>query len=405
LLGISVVAGIAIAAPAAVATSAHAAAGKRESAKFISQPPPASPYSPFAGAVQQLGATRFATAYAGQVTSPSGHLIIYVVGGRGRAFLGSVRDEAARTGGGNYTVVYVQHSWAELNALTIRIARQFPHGRVDGISLGRWGPDPSFNKVLIELRSYSRAAERKLLARYGSAWISVSHVPFRQRMIFMDRYYDRAPFFGGDAIFVDASRPGTNCTSGFMVNNDGGSHFMTTAGHCGTRRPWYTNFFSKYILGNTSSNYFSNTTLDAQTIYGSGYYPAVYGNSTRVYYPQSVTFPQLHAGVTVDGARTGEVNGATVTRVGPFCVNVPPTVCYLQEASDSSQVVVQGGDSGGPVFVRTTSDSNVSAAGTISLGSPDGHIVDYVLMTYIQSVGDVTLATGGSGRAGGHPRK
>ena len=143
------------------------------------------PAIPVAAKVEKLGTTKFQSAYGGQDRSPSGRLVIYVVAAQGDAFLPAVRDEAARSPQADYNVAYVPHSWAQLNALTIQIARDRARWRERGIELARWGPDAASSKVVITLRSYTAAAERELLAGYGPDWVSVSPTSRKQRHVFM----------------------------------------------------------------------------------------------------------------------------------------------------------------------------------------------------------------------------
>jgi hypothetical protein len=91
----------------------------------------------------------------------------------------------------SYGVVDVAHTWAQLEELTIKIARDEPDWRAQGVILGRWGPSAELNKVLIELRSPTRAAAQALYAAYGEDWITVSPEPFTQELIFTGG--ERAP--------------------------------------------------------------------------------------------------------------------------------------------------------------------------------------------------------------------
>jgi hypothetical protein len=316
-----------------------------------------------------------------------------------------VRDEAAHNAGAEYAVAYVPHSWAQLNALTMKIARQEKaRWRARGIQLARWGPDAASSKVVIELRSYAAAAGRELLANYRPGWVSVSHKSLNQRMVFMDRYYDYAPFYGGDAIFPNASKPEVYCTDAFTMlgNIHPSNHFLLTAGHCGSRYPWYTNFSSKHVLGNTSTNYFNGfggrTTTDTQTVGPANAWGTVWGNTTNTYYPYTTLHPARGAGICFDGAVTGLVCNVPVTRAGPFCEPIEGyDDCNLGEAYSSSSVITQPGDSGGPVFQRTSNDNQIKAVGTISAGSPDGHTCDYTLIGSIQTVTNTHLDTNPTG--------
>jgi hypothetical protein len=81
-------------------------------------------------------------------------------------------------------VVDVVHTWAELEDLTLKIARDAPGWRVRGITLARWGPMAESNTVIIELRSHTEAAAQALYDAYGADWVTVSPEPYTQEFFF-----------------------------------------------------------------------------------------------------------------------------------------------------------------------------------------------------------------------------
>lgn len=83
-------------------------------------------------------------------------------------------------------MIDVVHTWAQLDDLTIKIARDRPDGQARGIILGRWGPNAELNKVVIELRSPTEAAAQALYDAYGADWITVSPQPFTRELSFMN---------------------------------------------------------------------------------------------------------------------------------------------------------------------------------------------------------------------------
>jgi hypothetical protein len=376
-----------------------------------SSPKPGSPWSGKARpqitslweAVYKLGTTEFTSAYGGQETFSSGKLIVYVAPRNRTAFITAVRGAAAQYPATEYSLTDVAHSWAQLNTLTDEIARQQPTWKARGIDLVRWGPDLGTNKVKAELRKYSASAERKLINTYGADLITVSHASTQLNRVFLDRYFDYAPFYGGDAIFINPQNPGVNCTDAFATigNVHTYNHWFLTAGHCGIRNPWYTNFSSHYQLGPTSTDYFNgfggNTSTDVQTIGPVNESPAVWGNSTQQYYPYTTFYAGNGQLITFDGATTGARFGNLVTNPGPFCEVVQGiTDCNLGEAQGANgQVICQGGDSGGPVFQRTTLGQGtwIKAVGLISAGSPDGTVCDYTLIGSALSVSNTHLDT------------
>jgi V8-like Glu-specific endopeptidase len=87
-----------------------------------------------------------------------------------------------------------------------------------------------------------------------------------------------------------------------------------------------------------------------------------------------------------------------VVSAGPFCLTIQGIDdCNLGEAYDGSTIIVQPGDSGGPVFQRTSNDNYIKAVGSISAGSTDGHTVLYTLIGPIQSVTNTHLDTNPTG--------
>lgn len=173
------------------------------------------PASTFTERVTDIGA-KFPSAYGGMTMSSPGNPIIYVVASHRSAFLKEVDAAAADYPGQHYTAVDVAHSWVQLMDLTNnRIASDEPDWRARGVYLDRWGPDPTLNKVLIQLRHPTAQAVQALLAAYGREWVAVSLKPFTEKLVFKDRCYDSAPSFGGDAIFPDKGDPDTYCTDSF----------------------------------------------------------------------------------------------------------------------------------------------------------------------------------------------
>jgi hypothetical protein len=143
-----------------------------------------------------------------------------------------------------------RHSWTQLTALELKIAQAGQYWQRHGVLLGQWEANPSADKVVVQLRSFSSSAKRQLLRRYGASWVYVSPVPDRQRLTLAgghtglspetdrrrvtpdDRYTDFSPFLGGDMLFYNTHTPSTFCTAGFAVTDKKKQRFMLTAGHC-----------------------------------------------------------------------------------------------------------------------------------------------------------------------------
>jgi hypothetical protein len=173
--------------------------------------------APLTSIVQEIGMRSFRDAYAGISGAANGRLTIYVAKDRSGNFLSQVEARTGLMPGRDYTVVHVQHSWMELNSLTLEIANDGTALRHRGIYLTQWGPDSSSNRVEIRLRSYSDDLERTLLDRYGAEWVTVDHTSDPEVYHFADRNHDVSPFWGGVSIFPNKSSPGVFCTAGLNM--------------------------------------------------------------------------------------------------------------------------------------------------------------------------------------------
>jgi hypothetical protein len=363
---------------------------------------------PFVTKVAALGgATRFQAAYGGQENSASGRLaVLYVVRGHGSGLLAAVHAEAGAADAG-YRVVYVPHSWAQLHALMIKIAGQGPRWRAQGIGLAQWGPDLSASKIVIRLRSYSAAAAARLRAAYGAGWVSVSSTPMTgQWQLASNKYYDTAPFYGGDRIFTSSNG---ECTSAFTMlgNANPANHWVITAGHCG-RNTWYTNWTSRFEVGPTSTDYHvgygGSTYDDVQTIGPADAWGSVWG-STGTYVPYVPFLPGAGAPICFDGATpkpdssSGLECGVGVINPIAGCITFSGglTDCNLGQAYDANREVCLAGDSGGPVFQRVGTSSQVKAIGLIVGFGQGGHGCAYLNISGILDTTNTHLDTNASG--------
>ena len=256
------------------------------------------------------------------------------------------------------------HSFADLESLTLRIAQDEPALEGEGIYLAQWGPDVQTDTVEIVLSEYDSTAAQDLLARYGSAWVSVSPTA-ASRPIPANRYSDYAPFYGGDWIYYSASDSTHYCTGGpNVVSNVTGQTYSLIAGHCApTGTTLYTNTGNQQTFGTVSTRYYCSGCIDAELVASStaGY---VWGNSGAVFAQRGTSNPGVGSSVCFDGAKTGENCGDIVAQYD-ICVALEggPVVCHVAEAYNNNHAVCQLGDSGGPVY--TKSGSSVYIARTI----------------------------------------
>jgi hypothetical protein len=407
---------------ASAATAGGRAAPLSKSHPATATPPPLT----LQDVVQNLGATTFRDAYGGMTVSPTrdetavpSHITIYVVAKATNAaqFLSAIRKAAATAGGRatSYSIVDVRHSFAQLYALTLKMAQQRDAWLRRGVNLQMWGPDPSTNKVAISLKSYSRAADQSLSASYGTSWMSVSTRSSNmdlqqvgstpQFSVNQGRFQDSTPFYGGD--FIENAGDNAGCTDGFVMT--GATHpdnrWLMTDGHCESRT-WYTNLTHFYVLGATSTNYFhgygGNTDYDVQTIGLTGGFTAwgdVWGDDYTVYNPYTTLTPGVGQGITFDGAITGEEHDIGVTTAGPVCLSTNGgTVCGVGVAgSTSGRKICQDGDSGGPVYERTSKAGEVQAVGLITASNDAENVCIYTLLNAITGPTDTRLDTNPAG--------
>jgi hypothetical protein len=410
------------------ALGATAATAGSQAAPLSKRPPVTATPPPLTlqDVVQNLGATTYRDAYGGmtvsrttQETAVPSHITIYVVAAASDAtrFLSAIRKAAATPGGRatSYSIVDVRHSFAQLYALTLKMARQRDTWRDRSINLEMWGPDPTTNKVAVSLESYSSAAARSLYASYGTSWMSVSTRSLNMNLqqvgstpqfsVNQGRFQDSTPFYGGD--FIENAGDNAGCTDGFVMT--GATHpdnrWLMTDGHCGSRT-WYTNLTHFYVLGATSTNYFhgygGNTDYDVQTIGLTGGFTAwgdVWGNNYTVYNPYTTLTPGKGQGITFDGAITGEVHDIGVTTAGPECLSTNGgTICGVGVAgSTTGKVICQDGDSGGPVYERTSTAGEVQAVGLITASNSAENVCIYTLLNSITGPTDTRLDTNPAG--------
>jgi hypothetical protein len=141
--------------------------------------PPASvapvPPPPLRMQIQSLiGSERFSETYGGTVVQQDGRMHIYVVNDGLPAMRSALLDTFGSSATDAYVLEAVRHSEADLEALTMRIARDDAWQEHNGIRLAGWGPDPVSSIVRIEVPGYTPAIAEQLRERYGSDWVRVA---------------------------------------------------------------------------------------------------------------------------------------------------------------------------------------------------------------------------------------
>jgi hypothetical protein len=284
----------------------------------------------------------------------------------------------------------VTHSFAALEVLTRRLARDLTDIVASGLNLVVWAPDVHTDTVSVTLAHSSgdtgatlsttavAAATKALAARYGAGQISVSPVvrsyPTEQK----GRDADAKPYFAGNGYAATTSTGVEACTSGFAVE-DAHAHrpYMLSAGHCGRIGDTTT-------LGTVSKRYVTAgwdfEAIDAGERPGTGAANVWYGETgTSVSYRViGAEIPAIGSKVTEDGDASGysQHPGNTVMGIGACFVEKSQTggrrtVCNAGYAEHAG-TACQGGDSGGPVYVPSSPAGAVYAVGIHLAGSVTG---------------------------------
>ena len=241
-------------------------------------------------------------------------------------------DRARRAADGDTRVRVVEHSKADLAAVTERLEQEVTT-RGSG-----WAVDHAANQVVVTLDSTVSEADaariKEVVAQFGDA-ARVDEVAgtFSTRLS------------GGQAIYAAG---GGRCSLGFNVRS-GSSYYFLTAGHCtNISSTWYSNAAQTAYLGTRAGTSFpgndygivSTPSAGAGNVYlYNGTYRDITG-AANAFVGQSVTR---------SGSTTG-VHGGTVTATNA-------TVNYAEgrvRGLIQTNVCAEQGDSGGSLFSGTT---------------------------------------------------
>jgi len=132
-------------------------------------------------AIMTLGVIRYPNDFAGAEVLPNGQVVVYVVKGQGNPFLVALPPLTDAAAGPSYVIWPMSNSWADMSAMTLRIAGDDADRGKRGIELAQWGPDVRENKVVITMRHYDAVQADYLVQRYGSALVAVSTVSMPDR--------------------------------------------------------------------------------------------------------------------------------------------------------------------------------------------------------------------------------
>lgn len=331
-----------------------------------------------------VGITDFPNVYTGGVQESDGSVTFYVTA-RDPALLAAIA--AADTDGKPYRFVIVPYSHAKTHGLVMAIANQSDLLMSEGVRLVAWEPDPRTSLVTVHLETPTDADLAALAAARGVPLSSVTIATYpaqveallRSRFgsgLLVDRTYeepvtlahrrnDTSPFTGGDDIRRKSGLNFAECTGGFPVVKNGTSvTYMSTAAHCGAGT-WKIGDTSTVIgIVSSGERWTPNNGYDFELM-PTDVISSVWGGSasTPVRYPLygGPYFPQVGEPISWDGAITREVRNVTVTKNDGCAIagqgSEQGKVCNLIQSSNSP-VVVQVGDSGGPVFQHTCETCN-----------------------------------------------
>lgn len=162
-------------------------------------------------------------------------------------------------------VVRVGHTYAELNAISQRVARDINWLVDHGVAVSSFGPDVVANAVVIRVPVVTDSITAAVTTRYVGAPVQVAAGPSFRTMGSSDT--QAPPMMGGllmwrcaDNAFACSSA--TSCSAAFIINSGGSSptYAILSAGHCGSGT-WlqgspYT--LGDYTVGTTATAYFDS---------------------------------------------------------------------------------------------------------------------------------------------------
>jgi streptogrisin D len=227
------------------------------------------------------------------------------------------------------------------------------------------GPLPDFSGLQVGIDP-SSAAEGKTTIR-SSVKTVVNAAPPAVPAAW--RWGDTPPFYGGAAIDRPGTFPGTYyyCTTGWAARRrSNNQEVMITARHCGTNKDWRTPEGNR-LVGHSDGG---NAGLDAMSISGGDYSPFIYigswdsSSSLRV---GSSGYPSVNQYYCTSGSWSGAVCNNRAQTVNAYADisglgRIGPGTWTLNANNLSA---AGQGDSGGPTFAFTNSNTRARAIGMI----------------------------------------
>jgi hypothetical protein len=296
----------------------------------------------------------------------------------------------------------VPRSFAVLDRLTKQLATDSAALAQAGVSMSMWDTDIDTDTVEVTLRTDTglRAAALStarrdsaatvLSDRYGSGLITVSSstAPASEQNS-GGRDIDSSPWSAGDYYYTHYG----TCTTGFGTKGKAsGNYYILGAGHCGEG--------SATPMGTVATVYFTGG-WDFETISPSGSAKAAVwpggNNSTTSYKVVGVSIPASGSQVTIDGAATaqalgGERSGNVVNFVNGCVSESGYQVCNEYGSTHSGENCREG-DSGGPVYVRSSPLGKAYAVGIYNSSNTNGNNCFWQAISPILTHANLSLVT------------
>lgn len=279
--------------------------------------------------------------------------------------------------------ITVPNSLQVLDSVSDQIKRDFTGWAARGIDIVQWGPGATDDKIDVMVDDLTSSAANELTAAYGNSLIAAKPSPYPSRPEeYSGRYDNSPPWNGGIAINLShntSGQPPAHCTTGANATSSTGRKYLITAGHCAAVGDRFYNHNT--LLGTvTKRTYVQNGEADAEMIpvpSAAGAAGLIYdgydlfgGDYTHASLVTAVRTARdaIGDGVCYDGANSGQLCGAEVTKVNQ-CVEFSSghVTCDLTQTSRVLPAAT-GGDSGSPVFTGT-GDRTVTIRGQLVGGS------------------------------------
>jgi hypothetical protein len=224
--------------------------------------------------------------------------------------------------------------------------------------------DPATGKAVIETNAPSTVVA-SLVSGYGS----VSEIRRTDTVDHYSRRDDVPAYWGGNGITLQGTAPSARCSSGYAVKNSAGTRFMVTAGHCFSNGQNAVTELGGRLVGTVSGN--GLPSQDMEIISGQSYGSSIFVggvNSSTGNHIASAGDPVV--GYT-DYCHSGRTTGE---HCGHRADSVTATVCTSSGCKSpviafTGGYLPQGGDSGSPFYVKSTSGSDKHIRGHVIAGN------------------------------------